>query len=142
MTEYLLTWCFSLPNHSSNNASKHKLGGWEAFITELACKAPTLLHTLMTLVSFNDGRNTTKVGAAHYPGVSAAVAILLKERNREMCSIQSLVSVLMYSCHCEKQVCILLHCQHTIIMYYTCTFRYIIVSITSISASATLPPSS
>ncbi len=29
---------------------------WEAFICELESKAPTLLHTLFTLVSVNDGR--------------------------------------------------------------------------------------
>ena len=78
---------------------------WEAFICELESKAPTLLHTLLTLVCVNDGRNTKKVGASHFPGVCAAIAVLLKERSREMCGLQSLVSVLMYACHCEKQVC-------------------------------------
>ncbi len=79
---------------------------WESFIIELESKAPTLLHTLLTLVSFNDRRNTQKVGASHFPGICAAVAVLLKERSREMCGLQSLVSVLMYSCHCEKQACV------------------------------------
>ena len=77
-----------------------------SYIGELKSKAPILLHTLFTLVSFNDRRNTKKVGDAHFPGICAAVAVLLKERNREMCGLQSLVSVLMYCCHCEKQVCI------------------------------------
>lgn len=77
---------------------------WENFITELSSKAPTLLHILLTLVSFNDQRNSNKVGAAHYPGVCTAVAILLKERNKNMSGLQSLVSALMYACHCEKQV--------------------------------------
>ncbi len=45
-----------------------------------------------------------KVGEAHFPGICSAAAILLKERNREMCGLQSLVSLLMYSCHAEKQV--------------------------------------
>ena len=31
-------------------------------------------------------------------------AVLLKERNREMCGIQSLISLLLYSSHVDKQV--------------------------------------
>lgn len=77
---------------------------WDAFISELESKAPTLLHILTTLVSFNDKRNVSKAGASHYPSICAAVAVLLKERNREMCGLQSLVSALLYSCHSEKQV--------------------------------------
>lgn len=61
---------------------------WDVFVSELKSKAPTLLNILLTLVSFNDRRNTTKVGAAHHPGVCAAVAVLLKERSREMCGLQ------------------------------------------------------
>lgn len=76
---------------------------WDAFIIELQSKVPTLLLILLTLVSFNDSRNA-KVGATHFPGVCAAVAVLLKERNREMCGFQSLVSALLYACHSEKQV--------------------------------------
>ena len=77
---------------------------WVEFIAELGSKAPTFLKILVFLFSINDARNKTKVGAVHFPGICAAVAVLLKERCREMCGIQSLVSVLMYSCHCEKQV--------------------------------------
>lgn len=77
---------------------------WDAFIIELQSKAPTLLLILLTLVSFNDSSNAKKVGATHFPGVCAAVAVLLKERNREMCGFQSLVSALLYACHSEKQV--------------------------------------
>ena len=76
---------------------------WKVFISELESKAPTLLHLLTTLVSFNDRRNVSKVGTSHYPSICTAVAVLLKERNREMCGLQSLVSALLYSCHSEKQ---------------------------------------
>ena len=78
---------------------------WNGFMNELESKAPTLLHILVALVSFSDLRNISKVGTSHHPSICAAVAVLLKERNREMCGLQSLVSVLLYSCHCEKQVC-------------------------------------
>ena len=77
---------------------------WLELIAELGSKAPTLLQTLLFLVSANDARNTTKVGAVHFPGICAVVAVILKERCREMCGVQSLISVLMYGCHCEKQV--------------------------------------
>lgn len=92
---------------------------WEDFILELDSKAPNLLHALLTIVSPRDDKNSTKVGSAHFPGLCTAVALLLKERNREMCGIQSLVSTLMYSCHCEKQVsspwCLGLHKPYIII---------------------------
>ena len=77
---------------------------WGAFMEELQSKAPTLLHLLTTIVTFNDHRNVSKVGVSHHPGICAAVAVLLKERSREMCAIQSIVSVLMYTCHSDKQV--------------------------------------
>ena len=80
---------------------------WDTFISELESRAPTLLHIVLTLVSFNDRRNKIKVGASHHPGVCAAVAILLKERSKNMCGLQSLVSVLLYACHSEKLVCAL-----------------------------------
>ena len=79
---------------------------WDAFMSDLESKAPTLLHIIVALVSFSDRRNILKVGTSHYPSICAAVAVLLKERNREMCGLQSLVSVLLYTCHSEKQV----HC--------------------------------
>ncbi len=81
----------------------HKFS-WKELIHELTLKAPKLLKILTTIVARNDHRNKHKIGSAHYPGICMAAAVLLKERNREMCGVQSLVSLLMYSCHCEKQV--------------------------------------
>ncbi len=77
---------------------------WDQMMAELEQSAPLLLKIVHCLVARNDGRNKSKVGTAHYPGICAAVAVLLKERNREMCGLQSLLSLVMYSCHCEKQV--------------------------------------
>lgn len=77
---------------------------WEAFIEELQSKAPTMLHLFTTIASYHDHRNETKIGASHYPGICTAIAVLLKERSREMCGLQSIISALMYACHCEKQV--------------------------------------
>lgn len=77
---------------------------WMDMISDLHRDAPLLFKILTSLVTRNDGRNKFKAGNHHHHGICTAIAILLKERNREMCGLQSLVSLLMYSCHCEKQV--------------------------------------
>ena len=77
---------------------------WGDMMVELEQDAPLLMKIIQCLVARNDSRNKCKVGAAHYPGICTAVAVILKERNREMCGLQSLLSLLMYSCHCEKKV--------------------------------------
>lgn len=79
---------------------------WDDLMMELEHDAPLLLRILGCVAARNDRRNTCKVGAAHHPGICTAIAVILKERNRQMCGIQSLLSLLMYSCHCEKQVII------------------------------------
>lgn len=78
---------------------------WLWFIEDLATRAPLLLSLFTSVVSHSDDRNETKRESAHYPGICMTAAILLKERNREMTGIQSLISLLLYSCHVEKQVC-------------------------------------
>lgn len=77
---------------------------WESMTAELQSRAPLLYKILHSLTTRNDHRNVVKTGAAHFPGICFAAAILLKERNREMCGLQSMISLLMYACHCEKQV--------------------------------------
>lgn len=97
---------------SSNGSPFHRIPvdkladfKWRDVVANLQLNAPLLFTLFYTIVSRNDNRNVVKVGAAHYPGICSAIASLLKERNRKMCGIQSLVSLLMYSCHAEKQVC-------------------------------------
>ena len=77
---------------------------WADMIAELERDAPLLLKIINCVVARNDGRDKCKVGTVRYPGICTAVAVMLKERNREMCGLQSMLSLLMYSCHCEKQV--------------------------------------
>ena len=62
---------------------------WDNCISELQEKAPLLLNLLTSIVSHTDYLNKTKNSFFHYPGIAMAVAIMLKERNREMCGIQS-----------------------------------------------------
>ena len=102
------TLCKKLPNNPSPfrtiSVTNLVKVTWRALIEELEVKAPTLLQILTNITSFSDHRNKTKGGSTHHPGICAAVGILLKERNREMSGPQSIVSMLMYLCHSEKQV--------------------------------------
>ena len=77
---------------------------WQPFVDDLECCSPLLFRALTRIAGYSDRRNKGKVGPAHFPGICTAVAVILKERNREMCGLQSVVSLLMYTCHCEKQV--------------------------------------
>ena len=77
---------------------------WCDCIAELKSKAPILLQVLSALVSSNDNRNKQKRGDVHHPGVCIAIAILLKERNRELCGIQTLVSLVLFTSRVQKQV--------------------------------------
>lgn len=65
---------------------------WTSFKEHLSAKAPLLLSLFSTIISHSDHRNKEKAHSAHYPGICMATAILLKERNREMCGVQSLIS--------------------------------------------------
>ena len=53
---------------------------------ELQSKAPTLLHLLTTIVTFNDHRNVSKIGVSHHPGICAAVAVLEGEEPGDVCN--------------------------------------------------------
>ena len=78
---------------------------WEQLISNLRTQALLIFQILTKIVSMNDHRNKQKAGAAHYPGICMAMAVMLKEKNREMCGIQSLVSLLLFQSHVEKKVC-------------------------------------
>ena len=77
---------------------------WKNFIEEISKKAPTLFRVLSSIVAHSDHRNKKKVHTAHHPGLCMTVAVLLKERNREMCGVQSIISLILYSSHVDKQV--------------------------------------
>ena len=77
---------------------------WAPFINDLQAKSPLLYTILFSIASRSDKRNVCKVGSAHYPGICMAAAVILKERNREMSGVQSLLSLLLYSSHCEKKI--------------------------------------
>lgn len=80
---------------------------WEPFITDLQTKSPLLYTILFSIASRSDRRNASKAGLAHYPGICMSASIILKERNCEICGLQSVLSLLLYSCHSEKKVTII-----------------------------------
>ncbi len=77
---------------------------WDGFVEELKTKCPILYQILETVVTHSDHRNSRKKGAAHYPGMCMAAAVLLKERNREMVGIQSFLSLVLFNCRVNKNV--------------------------------------
>lgn len=77
---------------------------WEQFIGEMESKSPLLLRILIAIATRVDHRYQHIPQTAKFPGIVTAAAVLLKQRNREMCGVPSIVSLLMYACHCEKKV--------------------------------------
>ena len=77
---------------------------WNVLVEDLKERAPTFFRVLSMVASHSDHRNKSKAGNAHNPGISMAAAVILKERNREMNGIQSLVSLIMFATHVNKQV--------------------------------------
>ena len=80
---------------------------WDVFITELETKCPILHQILETVVSHSDHRNSQKKAEAHHPGICMVAAILLKERNREMVGVQSLLSLVLFNSRVHKNVSLL-----------------------------------
>ena len=76
----------------------------EAFIQELKTHAPTLFQIASVIASHNDHKNQSKKGSQHHPGICMALAVLLKERNREMCGLQTVVSVALFNSRVQKKV--------------------------------------
>ena len=79
---------------------------WRQTVTELETKAPTLHHIIDCAITHSSKRNKLKKGERQFPGLSTAVAILLKERNKTMCGVQSVECPLFYS-HPEEGLCVI-----------------------------------
>ena len=76
----------------------------EAFMQELKTHAPTLFQVASAIAGHNDHKNQYKKGSQHHPGICMALAVLLKERNREMCGLQTLVSIALFNSRVQKKV--------------------------------------
>ena len=77
---------------------------WKSCIDELLAKAPSLLQILTKIACHSDHRNTKKMNSAHFPSICMAAAVILKERNKQMCGVQSLLSLLLFASRVDKQV--------------------------------------
>lgn len=87
------------------DASKCSSFQWKVLVEDISQKAPTLLKIFSSIITSNDKRKQSAATSSHHPGLCMAVAILLKEKNREMCGLQSIISLLLYSSHVDKEVC-------------------------------------
>ena len=76
---------------------------WLECMEELEIRGPTLCDLLSHIVSRSDCHNKMKNGVRHYPGICTAIAVLLKERHKNMCGIHSLV---LFSSRVNKKVCV------------------------------------
>ena len=86
----------------------------EEFIQELKTYAPTLFQVASVITSHNDHKNQSKKGSKHHPGIYMALAVLLKERNREMCGLQTIISLTLFNSRVQKKVTIEKYmCTHT-----------------------------
>lgn len=62
---------------------------WDQYIQEMERKSPTLLRLLKKVACHSDHRNEQKKADRHTPGICMCVAVLLKERNREIVGVQT-----------------------------------------------------
>ncbi len=79
---------------------------WRQAITELETKAPTLYRIISYAFTHSSKRNKLKKGERQFPGLCTAVAVLLKERNKMMCGVQSFLSCALFATHIQKKVCV------------------------------------
>ncbi|KAL5509486.1 hypothetical protein EMCRGX_G004873 [Ephydatia muelleri] len=79
---------------------------WTRAISKIRTKAPTLFSIMNNCVVTrrSASKNKHKKGDAQYPGWCTAVAILLNERSRVMCGVQSYVSSVLFSTKIHKKV--------------------------------------
>ena len=70
---------------------------WKAMENEMKAVAPTLLAILRSAI-------IKRSSPPDMRKVCMAAALLLKARNKNMCLVQSFVSVLLYAGHCSKLV--------------------------------------
>lgn len=96
---------------------------WQSLIDKLQIRAPILLKVFQVITSHSDSRNELKFGNVHFPAICMAIGILLKERNRQMCGVQKMLSLLLFKSGVQKQVCAK-YCSISIIFTHSFTCRH------------------
>lgn len=76
---------------------------WEDCISEPQSTYPTLLRVHRSVVSYSDNRNVHKQSSS--PGLCMAILVILKERNRDMCGVQTFLSLVLFNSHMQNKVC-------------------------------------
>ena len=112
MQNYIDEECSSICSRSNDSVSMFRSLSleqvdsfkWSDLIIELQTKAPTLHKVVSWVVSHTAARNKVKRGEAQYLGVCMAVGILFKERSREICELQTFVSLALFSATLPKKV--------------------------------------
>ena len=66
-------------------------------------KSPVFYRIVSKVVSHSDTRNMRTIDY-HHPGICTATAILLKERNKNMTGIQTVISQILFASNVRKQV--------------------------------------
>ena len=77
---------------------------WDQYIQEMERKSPTLLRLLKKVACHSDHRNEQKKADRHIPGICMCVAVLLKERNREIVGVQTHISLALFTSRVHKDV--------------------------------------
>ena len=89
--------CKKRPSSSVLRTASIQKFEWGAVIDELESRAPTLL-TVLKAAANNSSSNVK------WPAVVMAAAVLLQSRSKDMCSIQQLISAVLYAGHSSKKV--------------------------------------
>ena len=90
MNEECSELCRKNPGLSGVAAEKLPDFTWDELADTLKLKAPTIYKIF--LVTHSDHRKEYKKSNQHMPSICMAMATLLKERNREMCGVQSVIA--------------------------------------------------
>ena len=75
---------------------------FDRFVNELKCKAPTLLAVLTAAAQPCRSKKREPDPFV----IAMAVAVLLKQRNKDLCMVQTIIGCLLYSGHAAKRVCL------------------------------------
>ena len=93
---------------------------WKQVVHEQKLCAPVLYKFLKAVV-VRKGKCVAKprIKKKGASSVGIAASVLLKCRNKFLCQIQSVISVLLYAGHCSKQVCKCVYCTKIYMYVYT-----------------------
>lgn len=95
---------------------------WDIFADCFKSLAPTTFKFASIIVCHSDKRNEFKKGVRHIPTICMALAMLLKERNREMVGLQCVISVALFASQVQKKVRlhVVIHGYNYLLLFFFC----------------------